>query len=362
MVELAEIFRGYGPAYRAKFSQRLPARHRQVMQAIEQCRTEALGGHVYYCDGCEETQYSYHSCKDRHCPKCQHKTAQQWLAQQEAFLLPVPHFMVTFTLPEGLRAMARRHQKIIYNLLFRASAAALQQLAHDPRFVGGQIGMVGVLQTWTRDLNYHPHIHYLVPAGGLAPDGQSWRPARNAFLVHVKPLSVLFRAKFRDGLRKTALFEQVPAETWHQAWVVHCQPVGSGTAALKYLANYMFRVAISNNRIIKVENDQVTFRYKASDTGKTKYCTLTTDAFMRRFLQHVLPKGFMKVRYYGLFSPGKRQLLDKVRHLLAADDPTEAIDLEPTAPTPSELTLRCPKCGQPMRMIDTIKPERCRPP
>jgi hypothetical protein len=278
--------------------------------------------------------------------------------------------MVTFTLPDGLRVVARRYQKLIYNLLFRTSAAALQQLASDPRFVGGQIGMVGVLQTWTRELHYHPHVHYLVPAGGLASDRQNWLPARNAFLVHVKPLSVLFRAKFRDALKKTDVFDQVPSETWTQPWVVHCQPVGSGLTALKYLAPYIFRVAISHNRIIKLEDDQVTFRYKASDTGKTMYCTVTAEEFIRRFLQHVLPKGFTKVRYYGFFSPGNRSLLEKVRQLLAATDtvqptdapPTPAEPTEPTEPAPPEPTVCCPKCHKPMHILETIKPARCRPP
>ena len=223
--------------------------------------------------------------------------------------------MVTFTLPEELRSLARSHQKLMYDLLFRCSAAALQDLAQDPRFVGGQIGMVGVLQTWARDLSYHPHVHYLVPGGGVT-DAEQWQRARNGFLVHVKPLSSLFRGKFRAALEKTVLYEQVPAEVWHakRDWVVHCQAVGSGEAALKYMAPYIFRVAISNNRIVKVEHDQVTFRY-FDNQGKRRYCTLPVLEFMRRSLcvQHVLPKGFKKVRYYGLFSPAKRELLNRVR-------------------------------------------------
>jgi hypothetical protein len=187
--------------------------------------------------------------------------------------------MVTFTLPEELRGLARRHQKLMYDLLFRCSAAALQELAQDPRFVGGQIGMVGVLQTWARDLSYHPHLHYLVPGGGVT-EAEQWQRARNAFLVHVKPLSKLFRGKFRAALEKTALYEQAPAEVWHakREWVVHCQSVGSGEAALKYLAPYIFRVAISNNRIVKVENEQVTFRYY-DNKGKRRYCTLPVLEF-----------------------------------------------------------------------------------
>ena len=181
MIELAEIFRGYGPAYRARFGHAMPPSHTQVMRAIEQCRTPALGGHVYACPDCGETQYLYHSCRNRHCPKCQHENAQRWLERQFNLQLPVPYFMLTFTLPSQLRPVARSQQSLIYHLLFRASAEAAQQLARDPRFVGGQIGLVGVLHTWARDLSYHPHVHYLVPAGGLADDGETWLPARPDF-------------------------------------------------------------------------------------------------------------------------------------------------------------------------------------
>jgi hypothetical protein len=225
---LADIFRLHGPAYRARFQERLPPSHWRVMEAIENCRTEALGGQVYHCAACDQFRYSYHSCQNRHCPKCGNQGATTWLARQQDRLLPVPHFLVTFTLPDPLRQLARSHQKLIYNLLFRTSATALQKLARDPRFVGGQLGLVGVLQTWTRDLHFHPHIHYLVPAGGLSAEGH-WLPAKHAkFLVPVKALGKIFRAQFRDALKKTALFPQLPHTTWQQPWVVHCEPVGSG--------------------------------------------------------------------------------------------------------------------------------------
>jgi hypothetical protein len=366
VIELAEIFRQHGPAYRDKFRGRLPASHLKVMTAIEQCRTEALGGHVYICDACGETRYSYHSCKNRHCPKCQNQAGQQWLEQQQALLLPAPYFMVTFTLPEGLRALARSHQRLMYDLLFQASAAALQELAADPRFVGGQIGMVGVLQTWTRDLAYHPHVHYLVPGGGLSADGQSWRRARSAFFVRVEPLSRLFRGKFRAALAQTELSNQVPATLWRQDWVVHCQPVGTGQAALKYLATYIFRVALSNKRILKLQEGQVTFRYRDSAGRHWKSCTLPAEEFIRRFLQHVLPKGFQKVRYYGLFSPGQRLRLQQARHLLGPAIPPQPTDLaqrqshnaSPSAPP----LISCPTCGQPMRRTQTLRPQHCRSP
>lgn len=355
MIELAEIFHQHGPAYRDKFKGRIPASHLKVMAAIEQCRTEALGGHTYTCDECGESRYSYHSCKNRHCPKCQNEAGQQWLERQQALLLPVPYFMVTFTLPEGLRTLARSNQRLIYNLLFQISAAALQQLALDPRFVGGQIGFLGVLQTWTRDLHYHPHVHYLVPGGGLSADGQTWLRARNAFFVHVKPLSRLFRAKFRAALKQAGVLGQVPAQVWTQDWVVHCQPVGSGKAALKYLAPYIFRVALSNKRILKLQDGQVTFRYRDSTTRHWKTRTLPAEEFIRRFLQHVLPKGFQKVRYYGFFSPGQRHRLAQVRSLLGlATAPTPTVTAPPIIP--------CPSCGRPMHHSQTLRPTHCRSP
>ncbi len=358
-MELADIFRQYGPAYREKYGERMLPSHRQAMADIERCRTEVLGGHVYACPDCGEVRYSYHSCQNRHCPKCQQEAAEAWLVRQQQLLLPVPYFLLTFTLPDALRQLARRHQKQIYNLLFRTSAAATQELAQDPRFIGGQIGLIGVLQTWTRDLIFHPHVHYLVPGGGLSPEGE-WVRVRNHFLVHVKSLAILFRAKFRDALRQTDLFDQVPLHVWRQDWVVHCQSVGSGQAALKYLAPYIFRVALSNRRILKAENGQVTFSYKDGHSGQSNRCTLSAEEFIRRFLQHVLPKGFVKVRYYGLFSPGNRHLLQQVRQLLdmpptpAGDEPAQDASIPPV--------LCCPRCGQTMHRVQTLRPRsRCPP-
>ena len=362
MVELAEIFRRYGGQYREKYGARMPPSHLDAMTDIERCRTEALGGQVYQCPECGEKRYSYHSCQNRHCPKCQNGAGQEWLEQQEALLLPVPYFLLTFTLPEELREVARSHQKLVYGLLFRASAAAAQQLAQDPRFVGGTLGMVGVLHTWTRALIYHPHVHYVVPGGGLAADGSAWRPAREDFLLPVRALSVLFRAKFRDALRQTELFAEVPPEVWTQDWVVHCQPVGDGAAALKYLAPYIFRVAISNKRILQLENDEVTFGYTDGRSGQRKTCTVSAEEFIRRFLQHVLPKGFSKVRYYGFFSPGRRAALSKVRQLLSATTtPARQESSAPAAAEPST-ELQCPVCGKPMQLVRTLRPRsRCPP-
>jgi hypothetical protein len=221
------------------------------MQDIEQCRTAARGGQVYFCQQCQQHRYSYHSCKNRHCPKCGNEQATAWLQAQHHLLLPTHYFLVTFTLPAALRSLARYNQKTIYNLLFRAASQALLQLAQDPRFCGGLIGMVGVLHTWTRALLYHPHVHFIVTGGGWSSE-QRWLAARKDFLVPVKALSPIFRAKFREQLHQSDLFQQVPQQVWQQAWVVHSQPIGSGLAAFKYLAPYIFRVALSNQRLIKL--------------------------------------------------------------------------------------------------------------
>ena len=227
MIEVAEIFRLHGPAYRAKFSPRMLPSHRRAMQDIEQCRTASLGGQLYFCQQCQQQRYSYHSCKNRHCPKCGNEQATVWLQAQQHLLLPTHYFLVTFTLPAALRPLARSQQRTIYNLLFRAASQALLQLAQDPRFCGGLIGMVGVLHTWTRALLYHPHVHFIVTGGGLSQDHR-WLASRKDFLVPVKALSTIFRAKFREQLRQSDLFQQVPAQVWRQDWVVHSQPIGSG--------------------------------------------------------------------------------------------------------------------------------------
>ncbi len=353
MLEVADIFRLHGPEYRTKFSGRMLPSHRRAMQDIETCRTESLGGQLYFCKQCQAQRYSYHSCKNRHCPKCQNEQANEWLQEQKALLLPTHHFLVTFTLPAELRPLARSHQKTIYNLLFRASSTALQQLARDSRFVGARLGMVGVLHTWTRQLLYHPHVHYLVTGGGLTDDCH-WRAARKDFLVPVKALSPIFRAKFRDQLKKSALFAAVAPRVWHKDWVVHSEAVGSGQQAFKYLAPYIFRVAISNNRIRSLEHGQVTFSYKESATDQLKRSSVSAEEFIRRFLQHVLPPRFIKVRYFGLLSPAHRQLLLKARHLLSAT--TTILKSQDVKTSESLARLSCPHCGGPLTLLRPLAP------
>jgi hypothetical protein len=360
MVEVAEIFRTHGPEYLAKYGSRMPRAHLRAMRDIEQCRTPVLGGQGYVCTKCEERRWSYHSCKNRHCPKCGNDQADKWLEEQKELLLPVVHFLVTFTLPEELRRVARSNQKTVYNILFRASSEALQKLAWDKRFVGGRVGMVGVLHTWTRALIYHPHVHYIVTGGGLSEEGE-WKRSRDDFLVPVRALSVIFRAKFRDLLKKTELYDQVDGRVWKKEWVVHSESVGSGEAAFKYLAPYVFRVAISNSRILKLEDGQVTFKYKDSATDQVRFCPLSAEEFIRRFLQHVLPERFVKVRYYGLLSPGNRRLLKRAREAHGTRTSGNRARTEDCARNQRE-PLRCPSCGNQMTLIATLCARRREPP
>jgi hypothetical protein len=365
MPELAGVFRRHGPEYRSKFADRMPPSHLKAMEDIENCRTETMGGHVYLCDRCGEIRYSYHSCKNRHCPKCGNDSTDLWLKTQMDLLLPENYFLITFTLPARLRDLARSNQKPIYDLLFTASAEALKKLAMDSKFLGGRIAMIGVLHTWGRDLSYHPHIHYIVPGGCLSSDNR-WLPSGKKFLVPVKALSTIFRAKIRDGLEKLGLLGSVDKTTWKKPWVVHSKPVGTAEAALKYLAPYVYRVALSNNRIEHAGDTSVSFRYRQSDSGTLRRMTLTPMEFIRRFLQHVLPDGFHKVRYYGLLSPSNRKTLKLLQNILTTGSVLEAILNPAESEKPSELqrpaTLLCPHCGSPLMLVKTVSSARTRGP
>ena len=352
MITLNTIFQRSGAAYRAQCGARLSDQQRRVMDAIEVCRTEALGGQVFTCPDCQTVRYSYHSCRNRHCPTCQQDAGAAWLAVQQALLLPVPYFLVTFTLPSELRQIARTNQAQVYAAMFRASAAALQQLAADPRHLGGQLGMLGVVQTWTRDLRYHPHIHYLVPAVGRTAMGQLVFPPAVDFLLPVRPLAVVFRAKLRAALRQTPHYAAIPGAAWAQDWVIDCRPVGTGATALKYLAPYIFRVALSNNRLLSADEDQVTFRYRHSDSGENRTSTLPVDTFIDRFVAHILPKGFVKVRYYGLFRPGVRANLRRIQaqlQLLRGQALLDPVIAQPDSQARAEQRATCPACGTRMQ-------------
>jgi len=244
-IRFHELLRRWGPAYVERFGTAVPWRQREVLEKLLACRTPALGGELFACPACGTFHYTYHSCNDRHCPQCGQTDADQWLAHHTGLLLPIPYFLVTFTVPEPLRAWMRSHPDLSLNLLFATSADALQELARNPKRLGASLGMLGVLHTWSRTLIYHPHVHYLVPAGGLSPDGRQWIPSRPKFLVHVHPLADHYRTLFGQALERDApdLLKTLPARVWKQRWVVHCQPAGSGEAALRYLSRYVFKTA-----------------------------------------------------------------------------------------------------------------------
>lgn len=358
MVRLADIVREQGADYQERYHEKLLPSHKQALKAIEQCRTPMLGGSVYHCHSCDVSHYQYHSCRNRHCPQCQYQVGENWLQKRVNGLLPTHYFMLTFTLPAELRPIARSNQKQVYSLLFRSAAEAAQQLAKDDRYVGGTIGLIGVLHTWGRNLSYHPHVHFLVPGGGLTREGV-WRKTSHNFFLPVKALSILFRSKMRDTLKKTTLFAQIPADVWRNPWVVHCQPVGKGETALKYLAPYIFRVAISDRRITHFANGKVTFRFRQSDTGQWRSCRLETFEFLRRFLQHVLPKGFVKVRYYGLFSPSSKEKLAHCLQLLSLEQPKGK---KPSASIFVPYQPTCPSCGVQLRLVYRLQVNaRCPP-
>ena len=349
MLELADIVRRHGPKYRERFGERMPEIHRRALDAIERCRTADNGGHLYGCTHCGHAHFGYHSCNHRSCPKCGGAAAQLWLKGQCERLLPVPYFLITFTLPEQLRALCRSFQKLFYEILFDESVATLKEIADIPRHLGGELGFLGVLHTWTRQLAYHPHVHYIVPGGGLRPDGRTWRKCRitkqgEPYLLPFELLSCRFRNRFKERLQAEApeLFKSIAPYVWLIDWVVHSQSVGAGREALNYLSAYVFRTALSNKRLISDHNGDITFGYIESQTGKSQRLVLDAITFLARLLQHVLPAGFHKVRYYGWLHPRARKRFLLVQTLLALPLILSKHSRGEPAPPPH---LRCPICG-----------------
>jgi putative transposase/transposase-like zinc-binding protein len=347
MLEVADIVRLHGDEFRAEFGSQLSGIQKKALRDIQNCRTPFFGGHVHQCDHCAQKVYSYHSCRNRSCPKCHRQQTDRWLAQQQQRLLPCPYYLVTFTLPAPLRALARSHPKIVYGLLMKTAAAALQKLADDPRFLGARLGMLAVLHTWTRAMLFHPHVHMLVTAGGLSADGQCWRQPKNPkFLVPVRALSLIFRGKLRTALHKAGLLHRVASDIWQQAWVVHCQHAGSGDKVLQYLGRYVFRIALSNNRLERIQDGHVTFNYRDNQTRQIRHVSLSGPEFLHRFLQHVLPRGSIKIRYYGIFSPHCQPRRDHVRRLIPIGPQTAETREPSTSPAVSSPTYPaiCPYC------------------
>lgn len=349
------------PSYLERFGAAMPRRQREVLTKLLGCRTPARGGELFACPGCGAFHYTYHSCNDRHCALCGQTDADAWLADHTALLLPTPYFLVTFTLPEPLRAWLRAHPEPGLDVLFATSAQALQDLAAEPRRLGASLGMLGVLHTWSRTLIYHPHVHYLVPAGGLSPDQRQWVPSRPKFLVHVHPLADHFRTLFRRELERQApgVPESLPARVWKTRWVVHCQPAGSGENALRYLSRYVFKTATGNRLLERLPDGRVRWPYRDSATGRPAHLDLDPHELIRRFLQHILPAGFHRVRRFGWLHPAARVKRNRVRALLElAPQLTEAErtawqppthDWEGPEPEPAPApTPVCPRCRRPM--------------
>jgi hypothetical protein len=379
-LEVADIFRDHGAAWRCANAGHVSLEQLKVMSAIEHCRTAALGGHVERCEKCSHTIIAYNSCRNRHCPKCQGAAAREWLAEREAELLPVPYYHLVFTLPAQIADIAYQNKAVIYDLLFKASSETLLTIAADPKHLGARIGILSVLHTWGSAITHHPHVHMIVPGGGFSRDGKSWVSCRPRFFLSVEVLSALFRplflAKLRAAYQAGALrffgkharlidpraFAAYLAPLWNTNWVVYCKrPFGGPREVLRYLARYTHRVAISNRRLIASDQNGVTFKWKDyRREGRERYqaMTLATHEFIRRFLMHVLPAGFHRIRYYGLLASGKRaENIARARELLTLPIlPVDAIKAA-TADTdqPQTPEHRCPCCGGRMIIIERFE-------
>lgn len=344
MATLKQIMRDFGPEYIRRFGDAMPDPHLKAIDAIVNCRSEHYGASLFCCQDCGHLHKVLRCCGNRHCPNCQGDKTRKWLARRLAEQLPVNHFMITFTVPAGIRSFIRSHQRRCYGAMFEASSQTLKKLARDDKFIGADLtGFFGVLHTWGRKMPYHPHIHYVVPAGALTKADGKWHPSRDDFFLPVRAMSKIFKAKFHDAMKKCGLAPSICPDVWEQAWVVDCRMVGAGAQAIKYLAPYVFRVAISNSRIITVENRRVFFKYKKQRSNRWRTISLEVMEFIRRFLQHVLPSGFMKVRYYGFMSPGSalsiQNAADSIERCAAAVVyALRSIFIEQFVP-------RCEKCG-----------------
>jgi hypothetical protein len=335
----------------------MPASHRRVMDLITQCRSGTLGEHIFQCPDCHRVHLANSSCGNRHCPICQADKSERWVDQQMEKLLPCSYFFVTFTVPEALSRFMRSHQKACYEAFFAASSEALKLLVGEKRFVGcDQAGFLGVLHTWGRTLTYHPHVHYLVPGGGLNADRSKWVASKRDFLVHVKPLSLLFRRIFRERMESAGLLEQIAPQVWHTDWVVHCQAVGNGMGTVKYLAPYIFRVAISDSRIVSVTDGRVRFRYRPVRHKEWKVMELEAAEFIRRFLQHVLPRGFMKVRHYGFLSAACKVTVEQIRELICVLFEVVQLTWPVRTRQSKRRPLRCSACGALMTWVMFLRP------
>ena len=376
-LEVADIFRDHGAAWRRANAGHVSLDQMKVMSAIERCRTAALGGHVARCEKCAHTLIAYNSCRNRHCPKCQGAAAKEWLAAREAELLPVPYFHVVYTLPGAIRDIAYQNKAVIYDLLFKAAAEATLTIAADPKRLGARIAITAVLHSWGSAMTHHPHVHMVVPGGGLSPDGSKWIACRPRYFLPVEVLSALFRRLFLemlvaahdhlqffgDHVRLTdkAAFDAYLKPLREIDWVVYAkEPFAGPKQVLRYLSRYTHRVAISNRRLVSAGENGVTFKYKdyrIEGPGRYKTMTLATGEFIRRFLIHVLPKGFHRIRHYGLLASGNRvATIARARQLLAAPSRPKQPETSEAAAAdePHVLPRPCPCCGGRMIIIESF--------
>ena len=381
LLEVADIFRDHGPIWREQHRGHISLGQLKVMSAIERCRSASLGGHVLDCPDCDHTQIAYNSCRNRHCPKCQGRAARQWLADRQADLLPVAYYHVVFTLPALIGEIALQNPALVYDLLFKATAETLGTIAGDPKHLDAKIGFTAVLHTWGSAMTHHPHLHCIVPGGGLSLDGRKWAPCKRGFFLPVRVLSRLFRRLFLErlatahdrlafygqlqSLTDTEAFAQYLAPLRQTEWVVYAKrPFSGPKAVLSYLSRYTHRIAISNSRLIACDQHRVTFKwkdYRAPPRQRYKTLRLTIDEFIRRFLMHVLPSGFHRIRHFGLFANHVRaNHLQRIRELLGADQTEETADQSEAIEGTVSPTYVCPVCGAPMIIVEIL--DRNQPP
>ncbi len=358
MPTLADIFHAYGGKYRERFGSRMSTDQLRAMRDIEACHSAAAGEALWRCPGCGKRHFTFLGCGNRHCPSCGSSRAGQWQRKHEALLLPgVIYHLLTFTLPEGLRRPVRSHPRELLDILMETSASTLLDVAANKKWLGAIPGLSALLHTWTRQYEYHPHVHFIGTGGGIAPNGQ-WVGSHRKFLVPVDALSAVFRARFRDTLRERHpdIFASVKPSAWKQhAWVVHSEPVGSGRTTLGYLARYVNRVALSNRAILALSDKCIKLRYRQSGTNKPRTLRLEPMEFIRRFLQHVLPSGFRKVRYFGLHHSSKRPVLRLLQATMAlqANRPMPG-----PPPDPEPFRPACPECQAPMEFERRVQGAR----
>ena len=317
MKTLQKIFVEGGRQYVGQYGHSMPGVHRKALRAMQNCRTGKMGRSHFSCPHCHRHESANCSCSNRHCPTCQAGKGLEWFDKHVQRMLPCNYFMVTFTVPTQMHRVIRSHQRELYSALFTSAWQSMTKLARDPRLLGAHtLGAIGVLHTWTRQVGFHPHIHFLVPAGGLDREG-NWIRARQDFFLPVRALSKLFRAKMRDALKCLGMFDEVDPTAWAIDWNVNCENKGNGRRSLEYLSAYLFRVAITDSRIVRVDHETVTFRYKKQKSDKYKNCTVTRMEFLRRFLQHVLPTGFVKVRHFGFLSAHAKHSIARIAKMIA---------------------------------------------